>query len=82
MEQQKPDPNAPHDGMSREELEKHRRSMPASSTPSNEGPARQRATRMDGNPNPERDDDDSSGLKPRDDTPSVLPRKQGPSHRG
>ncbi|ARP87437.1 hypothetical protein [Bordetella genomosp. 9] len=75
---QQPDSNAARGGMSQAERERHERSMPPSSTPSNEGPVRHRATRMDGNPSPVPSDDDSSGLKPRDDTPSVLPTKQGP----
>jgi hypothetical protein len=76
---QQQDPNAPdQDRPSASEIEKRERSMPASSSPSNEGPLRHRATRMDGDPGPVPSDDAPSGLKPRDDTPAVLERKEGP----
>lgn len=52
--------------------------MPASSYPSNEGPLRHRATRTDGNPSPVPSDDAPSGLKPRDDTPFTLEKREGP----
>jgi hypothetical protein len=52
--------------------------IPASSYPSNEGPLRHRATPVDGNPNPVPSDDDPSGLMPRDDTPAILEKREGP----
>ncbi|ANN78871.1 hypothetical protein [Bordetella flabilis] len=78
MDQQK-DRNGPRqDGMSAPDIEKQERAMPASSSPSKEGPLRHRATRMDGNPGPVPSDDSPTGLKPRDDTPGILERKEGP----
>jgi hypothetical protein len=59
-----------------------RENMPASSHPSKEGPLRHRATRFDGNPNQVPSEDSPSGLKPRDDTPAVLDKKEGPRKPG
>ncbi|MFC4278034.1 hypothetical protein [Achromobacter aloeverae] len=41
-----------------------------------ESPASGKATQFDGNPNPEKDDEGGM-FRPRDDTPSVLPEKEG-----
>jgi hypothetical protein len=82
MDQQKKDSESTRAGTSPEEIERNRHAAPASSHPSKEGPARHRATSMDGNPNPEPAPDDASGLKPRDDTPTILPSKKGPADRG
>lgn len=38
--------------------------------------AGRKATQFDGNPNPERDDE-GGVFSPRDDTPAVLPTKEG-----
>jgi len=42
----------------------------------NAPPAEHRATQFDGSPNPEGADDDI--IHPRDDTPYILPTKEGP----
>jgi len=47
----------------------------------NRGPGGHKATQFDGNPAPQPSDEDSSGLKPRDDTPAVLEKRDGPKVR-
>ena len=55
--------------------------MPDSTSPADKAPgheAEHKATQFDGNPQPGKADTSPTGLKPRDDTPAKLQKREGP----
>ncbi|QAA95102.1 hypothetical protein [Pollutimonas thiosulfatoxidans] len=51
------------------------RDQPAPDTAKSDVEPQHKATRFDGNPNPQASEDAPSGLSPRDDTPAFLEKK-------
>jgi len=53
--------------------------MPDSTSPADKGSQDlHKATQFDGNPQPGQADVSPTGLKPRDDTPATLKKREGP----
>ena len=55
--------------------------MPDSTSPADKGKGSQdlhKATQFDGDPQPGQADVSPTGLKPRDDTPATLEKREGP----
>jgi len=46
-----------------------------------QGPGGHKATQFDGNPQQQPSEDSPSGLKPRDDTPAFLEKREGPAKK-
>lgn len=46
-----------------------------------QGPGGHKATQFDGSPQQQPSEDAPSGLKPRDDTPAVLKKREGPANK-